>query len=181
MGKLTRRYYRRENVGKAYKLGKHPLESKNPHTSPSFAGFPAPASHLLIWSVVNHARTEAGRLRYGCSLHTNMFPQMPGIRSGYLPLARPSVLGNPLRIMTWGQIQPLILRTRKNAPEVPQNYLYERCGLQWEWPRMIRSSGFVMTDRASFPNESWVSALLLGCVEKVRYRWDRFGDNSIDI
>ena len=49
-----------------------------------------------------------------------MFFLGPGIRSGFLPLTRPSVLGNPLRIMEHGQIQPPCLRTLKNGAEVPQ-------------------------------------------------------------
>ena len=44
---------------------------------------PSPRHRLRRRSVVGHARTEAGRLRFGCSLHT-MFPKLPGIRSGFL-------------------------------------------------------------------------------------------------
>ena len=82
-----------------YKLGKYPLKSKNLRTPPSFAGFPSPASHHLIWSVVGHARTEAGRLQPEdllsavrsiglCSLQTT-FPWGRGSDRGF-PTSNPA-------------------------------------------------------------------------------------------
>ncbi len=113
-----------------YKLGKYPLKSKNLRTPPSFAGFPSPASHHLIWSVVNHARTEAGRLQPEdcCRLFAPLVyvpSRLHSLGAGdpigvFLPLTRPSVLGNTLPIMTLVHFQPPCLRALKNGAEVPQ-------------------------------------------------------------
>ena len=57
-----------------------------------------------------------------------MFPWGRGIRSGYLPLTRPSVLGNPYLQQgrdIFNPLDPPLSRTRKNAFKYLKNAPYQ--------------------------------------------------------
>ena len=76
---------------------------------------PSPRHRRRRRSVVSHARTEAGRLLFGFRSIDLYSQNGRGSDRDTFPLTRPSVLGNPLRIMTFRKGQPPISGTRKKS------------------------------------------------------------------
>ena len=77
---------------------------------------PSPRHRRRRRSMVSHARTEAGRLLFGFRSIDLYSQNGRGSDRDTFPLTRPSVLGNPLRIMTFRKGQPPISGTRKKSP-----------------------------------------------------------------